>query len=70
MLDNAGHIQPAATTNSPCRKLSFPQLREALRENAFLGLLREAAGKTAGKSILPHGKTAVALREYREMPGQ
>ncbi|MGY4396461.1 hypothetical protein ACVWZA_001641 [Sphingomonas sp. UYAg733] len=44
----------------------FPQLRVLLRENAFLGFLREAAGKTAGKAASPHGYFTEVLREYRE----
>ncbi|MGY4396681.1 hypothetical protein ACVWZA_001866 [Sphingomonas sp. UYAg733] len=48
---------------------AFPQLREFLREQLFLSVLREAAGKTAGKSAGLHGNFAGALREYREMAG-
>ncbi|MES2057545.1 MAG: hypothetical protein V4564_16540 [Pseudomonadota bacterium] len=33
----------------------FPQLRDMLRENAFLAVLRESAGKAAGILMAPHG---------------
>jgi hypothetical protein len=42
-------------------------LRVSLRENAFLGVLREAAGKAAGKPVQSHGYFAGVLREYREL---
>ncbi|WP_152616202.1 hypothetical protein [Sphingomonas sp. ERG5] len=47
----------------------FPQLRELLRENAFLRVLRESAGKAAGVLMDPHGSFSNVLREYREMVG-
>ncbi|WP_152616349.1 hypothetical protein [Sphingomonas sp. ERG5] len=48
------------------RHANFPQLREFLRENAFLSVLRESAGKAAGILMEPHGNFAARLREYRE----
>jgi hypothetical protein len=45
----------------------FPQRRAFLRENAFLSVLREAAGKTAGKSMPRNGKIRGRLREKREV---
>ncbi|MGY4396249.1 hypothetical protein ACVWZA_001422 [Sphingomonas sp. UYAg733] len=39
-------------------QFKFPQLRELLQQSLFLGVLREATGKTAGKSTWRNGKNA------------
>jgi hypothetical protein len=45
----------------------FPSLREFLRENAFLSVLRESAGISAGILMEPHGNFSHLLREIREI---
>ncbi|MGY4398693.1 hypothetical protein ACVWZA_003901 [Sphingomonas sp. UYAg733] len=66
-LNRSDHSVLAPLCPGPPRPSNHPQLRVTLRENAFLGFLREAAGKTAGISTRPHGNFTQVLREYREL---